>query len=276
MMAVNNALAGSLILVFAAVGTGDALAQPGDAADIVRREIQALNAGDAAGVLQTFDRDALLFQLPTLADRLVGDLPQHVGAQPPARIYAQHVLAKELLPRISIMDSIEVGDLVAVKLRTVHSVDPEKVDYSLFIYKTARSRISAVWHAARASADPQDASKLEVIRRLVTASNEANVEQFVANFSSDARLFKSSGRMHALADQPIERLSGESNLQRAIAVAFAEGARSRTTIIAAFTFGDLVVSHDRVVVSNGAVLNQLKVYRIREGRITHDWSVYEG
>lgn len=271
-----TALLRCLILALVAACGGAAHAQPGNGIALVRREIQALNDGDVAGVLQTFDADALIFQVPSVAYSLVGDLPQKIGSQPKRTIYFQQLLAKELLPRNSIMNFIEVGDLVAVKLRIVRPADLAKADYSLFIYRTGKSRIKDVWHVARAKADPDEAPQLEVVRRLIAASNEVNVEQFIANFSNDARHFESSGRAHAIADRPIERLSGQANLRRAITKAFAGGSRSHATRIAAFAVADLVVSQDRVVMPDGAVVNQLKVYRIRDGSITYDWTVYEG
>ena len=39
--------------------------------------------------------------------------------------------------------------------------------------------------------------------------------------------------------------------------------------------GDLVVSHDRVVLSVGKIVNEMKIYRVRNGVITPDWTAYE-
>jgi hypothetical protein len=36
-----------------------------------------------------------------------------------------------------------------------------------------------------------------------------------------------------------------------------------------------VVSHDRVTLPTGRVMNQMKVYRVRNGQITHDWTAFE-
>jgi hypothetical protein len=39
--------------------------------------------------------------------------------------------------------------------------------------------------------------------------------------------------------------------------------------------GDLVVTHDRVTLPTRVVLHQMKIYRLRDGLITHDWTAYE-
>ena len=39
--------------------------------------------------------------------------------------------------------------------------------------------------------------------------------------------------------------------------------------------GDFVVSHDRVTLPTRQVVNQMKIYRLRSGLITHDWTAYE-
>ena len=38
------------------------------------------------------------------------------------------------------------------------------------------------------------------------------------------------------------------------------------------SLGGIVSSHDRVVLPAGRVVNQMKIYRVRDGLITHDWT----
>jgi hypothetical protein len=246
-----------------------------DVESVIRREIQGLNAGDVSRVLDTFSPDALIHQLPQSEDHLVGARSHKIGTQSQRNAQLLRAFTEPLQPATDLVDIAVVGSFAVVKLRTVRPMRPTKQAYSLFVYRVEQGQIHDLWQVARADADSDGSSAITVIRRLVAASNRGDADTFVPLFSPDAKHFRSSGNPRSIGKELIERLSGRNNLTQTIREAFSRGAPPRATIVNAFALGELVVSHDQVALPKGNTLRQLKIYRVRNGTITHDWTVHE-
>jgi hypothetical protein len=109
----------------------------------------------------------------------------------------------------------------------------------------------------------------------VSANNAGDVEHFLAMFDPAVRHYRSSGDPHALGDRP-SKYNGDSAGRRQVYLEmFAKGAPAQVQIAGMLTVGDLVLSRDVATLDGGRVVDEISVYRIRAGRISHDWLVLE-
>lgn len=129
--------------------------------------------------------------------------------------------------------------------------------------------------SAPARLEPSVAATADVIRRLVDANNRADTEAFLALFSPDAKIYRASSDANTLTGVLSDRMSNPDSRRSVIASVFARGSPGQAQILDILTVGDLVVSHDRVTLPDGRRVDQIKIYRVREGLITQDWTAYE-
>jgi hypothetical protein len=99
----------------------------------------------------------------------------------------------------------------------------------------------------------------EVVRAAAAALSRNDSERLMALVRPDAQAF-------TLPGDPEGR-------RQAYLKMFANGAPARVRVLDLMTVGDLVVSHDLASLPDGRILDEVSIYRVAAGRITHDWFV---
>ena len=239
---------------------------------VVRDYAQALSDGKADGVVALFTPDAVVFDLPADPDRLTGSPSTTLGTQAQRTAFYRQALALSPRARVQGIDSVAVGDLVAATMQVTGRGQTVST-FSLF--RIRDGRIADLWELARSAAPSAAGDGREAIRRFVAANNAGSIEPFLAAFSPAAKFLRGSDDPHGLADKMSEGMSTPEGRRSAIVAAFKNGSPGQADIVDILAFEDFVVSHDRVTLPAGRVMNQMKIYRVRGGLITHDWTAYE-
>jgi hypothetical protein len=245
---------------------------------VVREDLRALNEGDYEGLLAVFSPDAQVFSRPTDPDRLVGELSPTIGTHQQRTSYFKAMLAKSPRPRTELLDWTVLGELVVARLKVSDSpgnLEAGKADYLLAIFRIRDGLIQDLYHVGKAasSSSPESEAAQEVIRRLVVANNQGDVEAFLALFSPDSKYFRGSDDPHGLADKPSKKVYDQESRRKAFVAMFANGAPAQVEVLEMFAVGELVVSRDRATLPTGKVLEEITIYRVRGGLIQHDWFV---
>jgi hypothetical protein len=233
----------------------------------VRAHLRALNEGDSLGLFAGFSREAKIFALPTDPDRLAGN--------PSDPSFFHATLARRPLQRTELLHHVVLGELVVAKLKISDPPDDAKAYYVLTVFRVRDGLIHDLYHVARAdSALPQaSVAAREVIERLVVVNNRGDVGAFLALFSPDSKYFRGSDDPHGLADRASKTVYDQESRRKAFTAMFAKGSPAQVEIVSIFAVGDLVMSRDRATLPTGKVLDEITIYRVRNGLITHDWFV---
>lgn len=167
--------------------------------EIVRAEARARASGDHQKVRMLVSPDAVVFSVPRNPDLLVGEQREP---------FFPGMLARRR--QVGIVDAVAVDDLVAAQA-WIHPRSPDtRPQILLSIYRLRDARVQNIWHLAIADAKGPERSEdpaRDVIRRMVAASNERDVEAFLALFSPGAKIFRTSDDAQGLADQVSETMS---------------------------------------------------------------------
>lgn len=242
---------------------------------IVSKEAIALAEGNGSALLALFSPDAVVFEVSETPDRLAGPPSATMGTHEQRQVFVQALSARGPRSRREILETVVVGDLIAVTMRSSAAPDDTKSDHTLSVYRVRDGRVGDCWRLAEAQGPSGDGGIITAIRQFVDANNQGDAEAFLAHFSPDAKVFRPSDAAHGLADKLSERMSQLESRRTIITAVFAKGSPGQAQIVDILALGDLVVSHDRVTLPSGQVVNQMKIYRVRRGLITHDWTAYE-
>jgi hypothetical protein len=270
--------AGALLaatLTMFAPATASAATACANPTDVVVRDVAALNSNDADALLNLFREDAQVFAIPTDPTRLSGALSSTIGT---------HVQRAEAFPRFSalgvserteILGLIGVGDLVFAKLKFTSLTDPARVAFMLTAFRIQDCQIADLWHIARTSADDATthAAQASVVSELADANNAGDIDRFLSLFAPDVLHFRDSGVPHTLADRPARFNGDAAAREAAFRTMFANGAPVQVVSASSLSVGDLYVNYDVAAFPDGRVIDEISVYRIVDGRITHDWFV---
>ncbi|WP_158549212.1 nuclear transport factor 2 family protein [Lysobacter silvisoli] len=264
----------ALWLTLAAVASAQAPATP---EQVVRRHAQAWSEGDVAGLLALFDEDARSYDRSRDPLRLAGARSQAIGSKAQLADYFSRAvrspLARETVEHIAV-----VGDLA---IAAGYSAQPP--DYSqrmrfLTAFRIRDGRIHDLWHIAwlpeQAPAQP-DPSR--TVRALIEANNARDADRFLSLFDPQARNFRHSADPRQLAEQPSKTLVDAASRERYFRKYFA-GTPVQVRAVALFSVGDLVVEQSHVsgfADAPGKRVNEVSIYRIRDGRIVGDWLLAE-
>jgi hypothetical protein len=243
--------------------------------EVVREEVNAFTAGDVDRLLSVFHPDARIFGLPSNLDRLVGPLSARAGTESQRASFFGALLRSDSRPRTEIVDTVVVGDLAAVVLRDSEPPDFGRDGYLFSIRRVTDGRVVDLWQVAASDTMPRNVAAEDVIRRFVAASNRGDVEAFLSFFSADSKDFRGADDPHGLADKLLARMSSVDSRRATISAAFRSGPAGQAEIVDLLSFADFVVSRDRVTLPGGRLVHQMKIYRVRDGLITHDWTAYE-
>ncbi|HEY0661591.1 MAG TPA: nuclear transport factor 2 family protein, partial [Lysobacter sp.] len=147
--------------------------------------------------------------------------------------------------------------------------------YSLVIYRVQDGLIRDLWHVARAeSASVLDnAPARAVIEQLVDANNRGDVDAFLALFDRDARNLRRAEVPFRLSDELSTRIVDHDSRDQVFRAMFASGAPVQVEPIETLVFGDLVIAREQATKPDGQMLDELSIYRVRDGRILDDWFV---
>lgn len=243
---------------------------------VVRADVQALNDGNAAGLLALFAADARIFRTPDDPDRLAGPLSDTMGTQEQRKAFFGEMLARRPLARTELLATVAAGDLVAAKLRFT-AADGSAPGYGLAIYRVRDGLIQDLWHLSKAAQDDAAAarSSAEVIAKLGAANNRGDVEAFLALFSPRAKNFRNSGAAHTLGDKPSVRIVDEKTRREAYLQMFAQGAPAQVQTLGTVALNDTIVVREVATLPTGKVIDEISVYRVENGLIVRDWFVFD-
>jgi len=262
------------VLLAATLLAAPGRAQPGCVpADIVRADAAALSSGRPAELLSLFDEAARVFAAPRDPARLTGELSDRLGTHEQRRATFAS-FAGEAPDRTQVLDIATVGDLAIAKLGITGARDGRR-SFRLVGFRVRNCRIVDLWHIGRADSDDGSPRATGVVDRLVRTNNEGDVEGFLGTFAPDVLNFRNSGDPHAIGDKPSRWNSDPVGRRALFEKMFASGGAAQVRTERVFAVGDLVVSQDVATLPGGRVLDEISIYRIGSGRITHDWLIAE-
>lgn len=277
-MALSSTISGfagaMLALALMPINSGAAFAQAAPTPEqVVLAHAEAWSNGDLPGLLALFSDDARSHERPTDPHKLTGELSDTIGSKEQLAAYLES-MSDRPPTREKIVEMATVGDLVIAAGESSDPPDHAATMRFLTGYRVRDGRIRDVWHIAwipaRAPAGPDPA---EVIRQLIAANNARDADRFLALFSPDAKTFRYSDDPRKLADTPSRTLVDAASRERFFRGYFA-GAPVQVEAVKLFSVGDLVVEQSHVTGfadAPGKIVNEISIYRIRDGRIVDDW-----
>lgn len=229
-----------------------------------------MSGSSAAEKLSVFAETARVFSYPDDETRLTGRLSNMLGTHE-QRQSAFESFASHPPERTEVVDVAEVGDLAIAKLQVTHAGG----DRSLLLagFRVANCKIVDLWHIARSRTDQDAAAHKAVIDRLVATNNVGDLDGFLELFVPGLLFYRNSGDPHTLGDKPSKWNGNPEGRRDAFAAMFANGAPGQATADPVFSVGDLVVSRDTIAHPDGKILDEISIYRISDGKITHDWLI---
>jgi hypothetical protein len=274
-MRVTVVLALALVCGGAGAAPGRPTATP---EQVVRAFADAWSNGDLPGLLASFADDGRSYDRPTQPHALTGALSRTIGSKAQLAAYFKKELADPPLSRERILATATVGDLVIASGESIDPPDSARGMRFLTAYRVRDGQIHDLWHIAWIPADaPAGPDPTEVIRQLIAANNARDADRFLALFSPDAKNFRHSDDPHRLADTPSRTVVDAASRERFFREYFA-GTPVQVESVKLFSVGDLVVEQSHVSgFSNapGKTVNEVSIYRIRDGRIVDSWLLGE-
>ncbi|WP_165357433.1 nuclear transport factor 2 family protein [Sphingosinicella sp. CPCC 101087] len=181
---------------------------------------------------------------------------------------------EDLSPVSAVLERTEVGDLIVAVVRLAREGRDE--GYGLRLYRLQDGRATHVWTLIEVAERDRavEAGSIQVARTFIETNNRGDADAFLALFHPQARNFRSSGDPNRIGDRPSRTLVDAASRERFYRTLFGNEQQAQVTANAVIALGDLVVSHDLARLPNGTSVDGLSVYRVRDGRITHDWYVY--
>jgi hypothetical protein len=267
-----------LALVLLVSGSGAVLAQATATPEqVVLAHAEAWSSGDLPGLLALFSDDARSYDRSSDPHKLTGALSTTIGSKAQLAAYFSKASA-EPLAREKVTAMATVGDLVIAAGESANP--PDYVDGMRFLtgFRVRDGRIHDLWHIAWIRADaPAGSNPVDVIRQLIAANNARDADRFLALFDPEAKDFRYSDDPRRLAAKPSATLVDAASRQEFFRKYFA-GAPVRVDAVELFSVGDLVVEQSHVTGFADApekIVNEISIYRIRDGRIVDDWLLGE-
>ncbi len=278
---VNESRLASAMLALALMpgSGGAAFAQaPLTPEQVVQVNAEALSNGDLPGLLAVFADDARSYNRPTDPHKLTGQLSEKIGSKDQLAAYFKAEFAKPPLAREKILATATVGDVVIAAGESAKPPGYAPGMRFLTGYRVRDGQIHDLWHIAwLPAAAPAGPDPTEVIRQLIAANNARDADHFLALFSPDAKNFRYSDDPRKLADKPSKTLVDAASREKAFRKYFA-GTPVQVEAVKLFSVGDLVVEQSHVTGFADApekIVNEISIYRIRDGRIVDDWLLGE-
>jgi hypothetical protein len=242
--------------------------------EVVRRDVATLTGGDLEGFVALYAPDAKIFGAPEDPHALVGALWEKMSGKDKLRAYFEKALAKKPLPRLEVISSVALADLVAAQVRITDPPGYDAATDVLAVYRVRAGLITDLWHL---TSEAQPANRIgkhpvEVLRDLMAAGNRVDLEGWLALFSPDARQFKRATDPDQLANIPSTKAYDQASRRKAYEAAFAATPHGRADIYGTVSVGDLVASRGSFTFPD-QVINTLTVYRVRDGLIQDIWDV---
>lgn len=255
---------------------GTVAAAPASPEAVVMKDSAAINGGDLEGLMAVLAPDLKVYSRPTEAHTLVGPQSQRIGDREQVRSFFKDVFAKPPLARHEVIDTVSLGEWVVARVVFQAPTDA-RADHGLTIFRVRNDLIDRIWHVAiEEDATPQsgDAAKA-TIGRLVEANNRGDVDAFLALFSPDARNFHFRHDPERPGGAPSRSVVDKQSRERVFREMFAKGAPAQVKTVDSLALGEWVVARDEAVRPDGTVLDELSIYRVRDGLIIDDWYMAE-
>ena len=274
-----DTIAAAIALTLCWAAGGASYAQTSRAPEqVVREHAQAWSDGDVQGLLALFADDGRSYDRSIDPHRLGGELSRTIGGKPQLATYFRALAAKPPLAREEITAMAVVGDLVIAAGESARPPSFATRMRFLTAYRVRDGQIRDLWHIAWLPAEqPARPDPADAIRQLIAANNARDADRFIALFSPDAKHFRYSADPRRLADQPSKTVVDAASRDRTYRKYFA-AQPLRVEAVALFSVGDLVVEQSQVsgfADAPGKVVNEVSIYRIRDGRIVDDWLLAE-
>jgi hypothetical protein len=257
-------------------GNGMASGQPPLTPEqVVRAHAEAWSNGDLQGLLALFADDARSHDRARDPHRLAGGLSDTIGSKRQLEAYYRTVSPPS---REQIIETATVSDLVIAAGESAQPPDFDMRMRFLTGYRVRDGRIHDLWHIAWTPAEaPVEPGPIEVVRQLVGANNARDADRFLALFTPDAKFFRYSDDPRTLADQPSKALVDAASREATFRNYFA-GAPVHVEAVKLFSVGDLVVEQSHATGfadAPGKTVNEISIYRVRDGRIVANWLLGE-
>lgn len=265
-----------IALALLLAGSGTASGQPPSTPEqVVRAHAEAWSNGDLQGLLALFADDARSYDRSRDPHRLAGGLSDTIGSKRQLEAYYRTVSPPS---REHIIETATVGDLVIAAGESAQPPDFGTRMRFLTGYRVRDGRIHDLWHIAWTPAEaPAGPGPIGVVRQLVAANNARDADRFLALFTPDAKFFRYSDDPRTLADRPSKTLVDAASREAVFRKYFAD-APVHVEAVKLFSVGDLVVEQSHVTGfadAPGKTVNEISIYRVRDGRIVADWLLGE-
>lgn len=266
-----------LLVLIGALSPGFVSAAASSPTEVVLQDLEALSRGHLEEFLALYDPAAQIHGIPEDPHLLVGKLWEHMLGAQKLRQYFEKQMAKPEQPRIVSVERIELGELVASRMKIT---DPPRHDnpvYLLVIYRVRDGLIQDIWHVARET--PQTArhseGALKTTQQLLETNNRGDVEGFLALFGPEAKQFRKGDDPHQLANRPSTKVVDQASRRKAYQQMFAQGPPAQIEMVKMFAVGDLAIAHERARVASDPdhFSDNLTILRVRDGLIQDIWDV---
>jgi hypothetical protein len=242
---------------------------------VVRAHAEAWSNGDLQGLLALFADDARSYDRSPDPHKLAGGLSDTIGSKRQLEAYYRTLSPPS---REQVIETATVGNLVIAAGESAQPPDFGTRMRFLTGYRVRDGRIHDLWHIAWIPADsPMQPDASWVIRELIAANNARDADRFLALFDPEAKFFRYSDDPRTLADRPSKTLVDAASREAVFRKYFAS-APVHVKAVKLFSVGDLVVEQSHVTGfadAPGKTVNEISIYRVRDGRIVADWLLGE-
>ena len=248
------------------------------ASQVVEAHARAWSTRDLPGLLALFDDDARSYDRSADPHMLSGKRSNSIGDKRRLEAYFRETYAVQAPSRESIASMAVVGDLVVAAGESAQAPDFATRMRFLTAFRVRHGRIHDLWHIAWLPVEASSgAGPAEVIRQLIAARTAGDAGRFLALFSPEAKHFCPSADPRKLADRQCDG-STDATGREAFMRNHPGQEPLRIEVVALFSAGDLVVQQSRVtglVGRPGEAVDQVSIYRVRDGRIVDTWLLGE-
>lgn len=264
-----------IVLLIALLSSLSAAGEPAaaDAAEaVVRKDFEALSAGDVEGLAAVFAPRFEMYRLPTEAHALVGPLSDRMRTREELRAYFREAFVAKPPTRHEVLETVSLDDLVVVRVAT-HAADGAPPEHAFTAFRVRDGLIEGIWHIARepAATPHSGAAATAAIRRLGDANNRGDADAVVALYHPDAKHSHARHDRAKLGGAPPARVIDQASRTRFYRELYARGIPTQVELVDSVALGEWVATRERYTPPDDAPRDHLTIYRVRDGLIIDEW-----